>query len=191
MAWVNPPPHTKVVQWKPSRFFPGNNLNDFLAKVGAIHDSTILPLFLSSLISFQRLFLYTSWRCGIQSGFFQHQIPAVSSEKLSFQSPHSVCFAHSRLRCNRHSTLITYLHRIGRAETFLLNNFGSESQDLFYFVLDCPAPDSLRLAIFGHSRTILDLWSRSWGFPDYWDFPELICALIPRNELGKPTTIIA
>ena len=59
----------------------------------------------------------------------------VSSEELTLPR-----YALSRLPCNEHSTLlVTYLHRIGRAETPSCSNCGSESQDIFHLVLDCPA----------------------------------------------------
>ena len=117
---------------------------------------------LAPLISSQRLSLYTSWRRSVQSGFFQHQIPSVSPEELTL--PHSARCALSRLRCNGHSTLLnSYLHRVGRAETPSCSNCGSEPQDLSHLVLDCPVLDLLRRAIFGHTLSLLDLWSRPWG----------------------------
>ena len=114
---------------------------------------------LAPLISSQRLSLYTSWRRSVQSGFFQHQIPSVSLEELTL--PRSARCALSRLRCNGHSTLLnSYLHRVGRAETPSCSNCGSEPQDLSHLVLDCPVLDPLRRAIFGHTPSLLDLWSR-------------------------------
>ena len=74
------------LQWIAS--LPGNNLVDTLAKVSSTHDSSIITHSLSLLIFSQCPFLYTSWRRGIQSGFFQHQISAVSSDELAFS-----CFA--------------------------------------------------------------------------------------------------
>ena len=32
-----------------------------------------------------------------------------------------------------------------------------------HLVLDCPVLDHLRPAIFGHTLSLLDLWSRPWG----------------------------
>ena len=55
------------------------------------------------------------------------------------------------------------LHKIGRAETSLCSNCGSESQNTFHVMLDCPVLDSIHLAIFDHSLTILDHLSRPWG----------------------------
>ena len=117
---------------------------------------------LAPLISSQRQSLYTSWIPSVQSGLFQHQIPSVSPEELTL--PRFACCALSRLRCNGHSTLLnSYLHRVGRAETSSCSNCGSEPQDLLHFVLDCPVLVHLRRAIFGHTPSVLDLWSRPWG----------------------------
>ena len=57
-------------------------------------------------------------------------------------------------------TLISTVHR---AETPSCSNCGSEPQDLSHLVLDCPVLDPLRRAIFGHTLSLLDLWSRPWG----------------------------
>ena len=145
-----------------SFFLSGNDLADSLAKVGASLDPSKISVPFSPLISSHRLSLCTSWRRSIQSGLFQHQIPPVSSEELTL--PRSARCALSRLRCNGYSTLLgTYLHRVGQAETPSCSNCGSESQDLFHFVLDCPVLDPICRAIFGHSLFILDLCSRPWG----------------------------
>ena len=148
----------------------------------------MIPLSFSPLISFQRLSLHTSWRHSIQSGLFQYQILPMSPEELTL--PCSACCALSHLCCNGHSTLLgTYLHRVGQTETPLCSNCGSESQDLFHLVLECPVLDSMCLAIFGHSLSILDLWCLVFGgeLLNYLDSMELICAPISRNGLGKPT----
>ena len=156
---------SKVVhlQWIPGHSsLPGNDLADSLAKAGASLDPSNISVFLAPLISSQRQSLYTSWRRSVQSGFFQHQIPSVSPEELTL--PRSARCALSRLRCNGHSTLLnSYLHRVGRAETPSCSNCGSESQNLSHLVLDCPVLDHLRRVIFGHTLSLLDLWSRPWG----------------------------
>ena len=156
---------SKVVhlQWIPGHSsLPGNDLADSLAKAGVSLDPSNISVSLAPLISSQRQSLYTSRRRSVQSGFFQHQIPSVSPEKLTL--PRSARCALSRLRCNWHSTLLNpYLHRVGRAETPSCSSCGSESQDLSHLVLDCPVLDHLRRAIFGHTLSLLDLWSRPWG----------------------------
>ena len=156
---------SKVVhlQWIQSHSsLPGNDLADSLSKAGASLDHSNISVSLAPLISSQRQFLYTSWRRSVQSGFFQHQIPSVSPEELTL--PRSARCALSCSRWNGHSTLLnSYLHRVGRAETSSCSNCGSESQDLSHLVLDCPALDHLRRAIFGDTPSLLDLWSRPWG----------------------------
>ena len=135
-----------------------------------------------SLISSQRLSLYTSWRRSVQSGFFQHQIPSVSSEELTL--PCSACCALSRLHCNGHSTLLnSYLHRVGRAETPSCINCGSEPQDLLHLVLNCPVLDPLRRAIFGHILSLLDLWPRPWGVARLLGFRGIDAP--PSPEMGR------
>ena len=141
---------------------PCNDLADSLAKANAPLDLSNISVSLAPLISSQRLSLYTSWRRSVQSGFFQHQIPTVSPEELTL--PRSARCALSRLRCNGHSTLLNSdLHKVGRAETPSCSNCDSEPQDLSHLVLDCPVLDPLRRAIFGHTLSLLDLWSRPSG----------------------------
>ena len=84
--------------------------------------------------------------------------------------------------------LATYLLRIGRTEIFSCSNCDSKLWNIFHLALDYQTLDSLRLAIFGHSLTILDLFSRPLGLLDYWDSTELIRTLIPKNKLSKLTT---
>ena len=72
----------------------------------------------------------------------------------------SLCFPFT---LNGHSTLLnSYLHRVGPAETPSCSNCGSESQNLSHLVLDCPVLDHLRRTIFGHTLSLLDLWSHPW-----------------------------
>ena len=150
-------------QWIPGHSsLPGNDLADNLAKTGATLSTTDVPLSYSPLISSIRLSLYSTWRNSISSKFFDHRVPAVSPEELSL--PRSARCALSRLRCNGHSPLLaSYLHRIGKAETPSCSACGSTTQDTTHLVLNCPALDSLRMAIFGHTNNITDLWSRPWG----------------------------
>ena len=181
---------SKVVhlQWIPGHSsLLGNDLADSLAKASASLDPSSISVSLAPLISFQRLSLYISWRRSVQSGFFQHQIPSVSPEELTL--PRSARCALSRLRCNGHSTLLnSYLHRVGRAETPSCSNCGSEPQDLSHLVLDCPVLDPLRRAIFGHTLSLLDLWSRPWGVARLLGFRGIDPHPIPRNGSGKTTT---
>ena len=98
---------SKIVhlQWIPGHYsLPVNDLADSLAKVGASLDPSKISVSLTPLISLQRLSFYTSWRRSVQSGLFQHQIPAVSREELNL--PCSVCCALSRLRCLFHRNFL-------------------------------------------------------------------------------------
>ena len=87
----------------------------------------------------------------------------VSFEELTLS--HSPCCALSRLPCNEYSTFLLHIFtqlvnlRLLCAETMW---FQITVQDIFNFVLDFPALDSLRLAIFDHSITLLNLWSLLW-----------------------------
>ena len=151
------------LQWIPGHsFLHGNDLADGLAKIGATLAAQSVPVSLSPMTSFFRFSLYTMWRHGIRSKFFDHRIPAVSSEELFL--PRSARCALSRLRCNGHSPLLaSYMHRIGRAETSSCSACGADPQDTTHLVLNCPSYDHLRQVIFGHPPTITDLWSRPWG----------------------------
>ena len=181
---------TKVVhlQWIPGHsFLPGNDLADSLAKIGTSLDPSNISVSLAPLISSQRQSLYTSWRRSVQSGLFLHQIPPVSPEELTL--PRYARCALSRLRCNGHSTLLnSYLHRVGRAETPSCSNCGSKSQNLSDLVLDCLVLDHLRRAIFGHTLSLLNLWSRPWGVARLLGLCGVDPHPIPRNGSGKPTT---
>ena len=177
---------SKVVhlQWIPSHSsLPGNNLADSLAKAGASLDPSNISVSLAPLISSQRQSLYTSWRRSVQSGFFQHQISSVSPEELTL--PRSARCALSRLCCNGHSTLLnSYLHRVGQAETSSCNNCGSKPQDLSHLVLDCPVLDHLRRAIFGHTLSFLDLWSRPWEIARLLGLRRVDPRLYPQEWVG-------
>ena len=43
------------------------------------------------------------------------------------------------------------------------SNCGSKPQNRSHLVLDCPLLDHLHQAMFGHTLSLLDLWSRPWG----------------------------
>ena len=70
-----------------------------------------------------------------------------------------------------------------------MQHCGSESQNISHLVLDCPVLDHLRRAIFGHSLSILDLWSRPWGIARLLGLRGVDPRpSIPRNGSGKPIT---
>ena len=88
-----------------------------------------------------------------------------------------------RLRCHGHSLLLSsYLHRISRKENSVCSARGHFLQDLNHLLLDRPASEPLRKAIFGSSLSILDLWSRPWGVAR-------LLGHIPRKGSGSTTTI--
>jgi len=45
---------------------------------------------------------------------------------------------------------------------FFMQHCGHPLQDLTH-LLDCPASEPLRRAVFGTASSIFDLWSRPWG----------------------------
>jgi len=94
------------------------------------------------------------------------QIPSVSSKELAL--PRLACCELSRLRCHGHSLLwSSYLCRIKRKNSSCSAG-GHQLQDLTHLLLDYPASEPLRCAIFGTTSTIFDLWSKPWGVARLW-----------------------
>ena len=120
--------------------------------------SVVSLLFISRIHSC----LFSDWRCTVSSKFFDTHVPSISSEELVLPR-HARCVL-SRLCCNGHSILLgSYLSRIGRIENPSCNVCGHSSQDTSYFILHCPATDSLCCSLFGDSLSLYDLRSRPWG----------------------------
>jgi len=70
----------------------------------------------------------------------------------------------SRLSYHGHSQLLSsYLCRKQQKENFSCNDCGHQLQDLTHLLLDCPASEPLRRAIFGTTATNFDLKSTPWG----------------------------
>ena len=146
------------LQWIPEHsFFPGNDAaNDLAIRVALLVPSTI-PCSLSSRI---HSCLFSDWRLTVSSKFFDTQVPSISTKELVLPR-HGRCVL-SRLRCNGHSLLLSsYLFRISKIENPFCSACGHSSQDTSYFILHCPATDSLRCLFFGDSLSLYDLWSRS------------------------------
>jgi len=88
------------------------------------------------------------------------QIPSVSSEELAL--PRLVRCELSQLRCHGQSLLLSsYLCRIKRKNSSC-SACGHPLQDLIQLLLDCPASELLRRAIFGTTSFIFALWSSPW-----------------------------
>ena len=90
-----------------------------------------------------------------------HSVPQFSLRSLIVLPRHARCVL-PRLRCNRHSLMLScYLFRIGKIKK-PCSACGHSSQDTSYLILHCPAMDSLRHSLFGDSLSLYDLWSRPW-----------------------------
>ena len=142
---------------------PGNDLADSLAKAGASLDPSSTSVSLAPLISSQRLSLYTSWRCPIW--FLSTSNPFSMSRGAYFPSLRSLISLPFTLQRAQHSPQLLSPQSWSSRDSFMqhCSNCGSEPQDLSHLVLDCPVLDPLRRAIFGHTPSLLDLWSRPWG----------------------------
>ena len=139
----------------------GNEKVDLLAKTGASLPTDAIPCPLPPVIAKVRYSQYCNWRRHISHSHLNFQVPEVSLEELLLSC--SICSELSRLCCHGHSLLLSsYLYRISRKENSACSACGHPLQDLYHFLLDCPAFEPLRKSIFGSSLSILDLWSRPW-----------------------------
>ena len=150
------------LQWVPGHLFlPGNDTADELARRGALLAPSAIPYSLSPLISRIHSRLFSDWRYTVSSKFFDTQVPSISTEELVLPR-HARCVL-SRFRCNGHSLLLgCYLSRMGIIENPSCSACGHSFQDVSHLILHCPATDSLRRSLFGHSLSLHDLWSRPW-----------------------------
>jgi len=116
-------------------------------------NTPLYPMFhaqAQTIVKIRHTYCYSFWRRNLSHNSLSCQIPSVSSEKLAF--PHLILYELSRLRCHGHSLLFSsYLYRIKRKENSLL--------------LDCPASEPLRRAIFGTTSSIFDLWKQPLSSP--------------------------
>ena len=106
--------------------------------------------------------LFLGWRRTVSSKFFDTQVLLISTEELVLPC-HALCVL-SRLRCNRHSLLLSYfLFRIGRIKNPSCSACGHSPQSTSYLILHCPATDSLCRSLFGDSLSLYNLWYIPWG----------------------------
>ena len=96
------------------------------------------------------------------SKFFNAQVSSISIDVL----PRHACCVLSRLRCNRHSLLLSsYLTRIGRIENPSFIVCKRSSQDTSHLILHCPATDSFRRLLFGDYLSLRPLVQVLGCFP--------------------------
>ena len=142
-------------------FLPENDATDELARRGALLAPSAIPCSLSPVISRIHCSLFSDWRRTVSSKYFDTQVSSISTDELVLPR-HARCLL-SRLRCNGHSRLGSYLSRIGIIENSSCSACGHSYQDISHLILHCPATDSLRRSLFGDSVSLYDLWSRPWG----------------------------
>jgi len=95
----------------------------------------------------------------------------------------------SRLRCHGHSLLLSsYLCRMKLKQNSSCSACGHQLQDLTLLLLDSPASEPLRRAIFGITSSIFDLWPDLGAWPDCWVSVEFLHDPIARKGSGSITT---
>ena len=146
--------------------------------------SFVVSFLLSLVITF--IFLGLKAYCVIE--FFDPQVSSISTEELVLPR-HARC-APSRLRCNRHSLLLSsYLSRIGRIENLSCSACGHPSQGTYHLILHSPATDSLRRSLFGDSLSLLDLWSVPWGVAQHlWLLGPPPCPILRKRSGSNNNT---
>jgi len=109
-------------------------------------------------------------------------------EHTSGPSPSFRCEL-SRLRCHGHSLLLpSYLCRIKRKENSSCSACGHPLQDLIHLLLDCPASEPLRRAIFGTTSPFLTSGPDLGVWPDCWVSVEFLHVPIPQKGSGSTIT---
>jgi len=138
---------------------PGNERADLLAKTGAPTSRYPCSLPTGSTPTTAKI---RNTRCSLWRRNLSHislfcQISSVFSDELALSR--FVRCELSRLRCHDLSLLFSsYLCRIKRKKNSLCSACGHPLQDLTHLLLDCPASEPHRRAIFGTTSSIFDLW---------------------------------
>ena len=133
------------IQWVPGHsFLPVNDAVDELSRRGALLVPSAIPCSLYPLICRIHSNVFSDWRRTISSKFFDTQIPSIFTEEPVLPR-HARC-VFSRLRCNRHSLLLSsYLSKIDRIENPSCSACGHSSQETSHLILHRPATDSLAI----------------------------------------------
>jgi len=100
-------------------------------------------------------------------------------------------FKHETQYTINHSKLCitSYLCKIKRKENSSCSACGHHLQDLTNLLLDCPASEPLRRAIFGITSSILTSGPDLAAWPDCWVSVKFLQAPIPRKGSGSTTII--
>ena len=88
-------------------FLPGNNAADELTRRGELLGPSAIPCSLFLLISHIQSCLFSDWRRTVSLKFFDTQVPSISTKELVL--PRYARCVFSRLRCNGHSLLLSFL----------------------------------------------------------------------------------
>jgi len=136
-----------------------------------------VPSLLDPIIAKIRHTRYSSWRRNLFHNTLFFHIPSLSSEELALSR--LARSEPSRLSCHSYSLFLpSYLCRIKWKENSSCNVCPHPLQDLTHLLLDHPASEPLRRAIFGTTCSILTSDLNLGAWPDYWVSPPSSSALL-------------
>ena len=129
------------LQWVPRYWFlSGNNAADELARRSTLLVPCTIPCSLFFFISRIHLYFFSTGGVVSHCNSLTHRVLQSPPRNLYSYD----CYMLSRLRCNRHSLLLSCnLSRIGRIENPSCSAYGHSSLDISHLILYCPAMDSL------------------------------------------------
>jgi len=135
--------------------FPEMNGQTRLPKPEQHSPLPMLPALWLRLLPKIRHTRYSLWRRNLFHNSLTCQIPSVSSDELAL--PRLIRCKLSQLRCHGHSILLSsYLCRIKRKNSSC-SACGHPLLVRTHLLLDCPASEPLRCAIFSTTSSIFDL----------------------------------